>query len=134
MNPPATSFRSTASTCDASAAFARLAIADPLRRPSTSTSTSSSCAVRVVAPPFSSFALVSRHQGAWALLHDLGLTARAPCAVQPAPPFGIPQIGSTTAWGGVWGGLLAAVVHRLEGTRLVVAATLFGLVLPTLAA
>ena len=83
---------------------------------------------------FGALAVLVFHQGAFALLHSIGLTPRAPYAMQAAAPFGIPQIWSTTLWGGVWGVLLAAAVHQLDGARLVFAATLFGLILPTLAA
>ena len=83
---------------------------------------------------FGALAVLVFHQGAFALLHSMGLTPRAPYAMQAAAPFGIPQIWSTTLWGGVWGVLLAAAVHQLDRARLVFAATLFGLILPTLAA
>jgi hypothetical protein len=35
-------------------------------------------------------------------------------------------------WGGVWGALLAATLARLDGARLVLAAIVFGAVVPTL--
>ena len=74
------------------------------------------------------------HQGAAALLHSLGLTPRAPYSMQSTAPFGIPQLWSLAFWGGVWGAVLAASLARLDGARLLVSATLFGAVLPTLAA
>jgi hypothetical protein len=83
---------------------------------------------------FGAIAVLVFHQGAWALLHSIGLTPRAAYPMQAVPPFDIPQVMSATLWGGAWGVLLAAAVHRLEGARLVLASTLFGLVLPTLAA
>ena len=84
---------------------------------------------------FSGFAAVLLfHQGAAALLHALDLTPRAPYSMQPTAPFGVPQVLSLAFWGGVWGVLLAASFARLEGARLIVAATLFGAVLPTLVA
>jgi hypothetical protein len=83
---------------------------------------------------FGALAVLVFHQGALALLHAAGITDRAAFPMQSTAPFGLPQIWSSTLWGGLWGVLLAAAVHRLEGARLVVAATLFGLVLPTLAA
>src|SRR5258706_6715754 len=83
---------------------------------------------------FGALAVLVFHQGAFALLHAAGFTPRAPYSMQATQPLGLPQIWSTMFWGGVWGALLAAAVHRLEGARLILASTLFGLVLPTLAA
>jgi hypothetical protein len=83
---------------------------------------------------FGALAVLVFHQGAFALVHALGLTPNAAYAMQPAAPFGFPQIWSTTFWGGVWGVVLAASLQRLDGARLVAAATVFGLVAPTLVA
>ncbi|HEY3076168.1 MAG TPA: hypothetical protein VGJ74_13425 [Burkholderiales bacterium] len=74
------------------------------------------------------------HQGALALLHALQLAERAPYSFAPTGPWGIPQLWSLAFWGGVWGALLAASLGRLDGARLLLSATLFGAVLPTLAA
>jgi hypothetical protein len=74
------------------------------------------------------------HQGAAALLYALELTPRAPYAMAPTAPFGVPQVVSLAFWGGVWGALLAATSARLEGPALVIAAAVFGAVLPTLVA
>jgi len=74
------------------------------------------------------------HQSAAALLHALQLTPRAAYSFSPTPPFGVPQLWSLAFWGGVWGIVLAAALARLKGARLVVAATLFGAVAPTLVA
>ena len=74
------------------------------------------------------------HQGAAGLLHALGLTPRAPYSLQPTQPLGVPVLLSISFWGGVWGALLAATFARLQGARLVVAATLFGAIFPTLVA
>jgi hypothetical protein len=46
-------------------------------------------------------------------------------AFGPLPP---------AAWGAAWGALLAASLGRLKGKRLILAAALFGAVLPTLVA
>lgn len=72
------------------------------------------------------------HQGLLALLHVIGAAQRAPYAFTSTHPFGVPQLWSLVFWGGVWGALLAASLARVE--RLLPAATLFGAVLPTLAA
>ncbi|HZN99867.1 MAG TPA: hypothetical protein VFB93_01595 [Burkholderiales bacterium] len=74
------------------------------------------------------------HQGAAALLHALELTPRAPFSMQPTQPLGVPQLVSIAFWGGVWGALLAASLARLDGARLIVAATIFGAIFPTLVA
>ena len=74
------------------------------------------------------------HQGAAALLHALDLTSRAPYSMAATAPFGIPQLWSIALWGGVWGVLLAAALMRLRGAALIVAAMVFGAVLPTLVA
>jgi hypothetical protein len=74
------------------------------------------------------------HQGMAALLHALELTARAPYSLQPTRPLGVPVLGSIVFWGAVWGAVLAATLGRLDGGRLVLAATLFGAVFPTLVA
>ena len=74
------------------------------------------------------------HQGAAALLHALDLTPRAPFSFQPTKPFGVPQLLSIAFWGAMWGAILAAVLAHLDGARLIGAATIFGAVLPTLAA
>jgi hypothetical protein len=74
------------------------------------------------------------HQGAVALLQALELIARSPYSMQPTSPWGVPQVWSITFWGGLWGVVLAATLARLEGARLVLAALVFGAVLPTLVA
>ena len=74
------------------------------------------------------------HQGAVAVLHALGITPRPPYGMQPTQPFGLPQIVSITFWGGVWGLLFAALLARLTGARLMLIATILGIVLPTLVA
>jgi len=74
------------------------------------------------------------HQGAAAALHALDLTARTPYSMQPTAPWGVPQLWSIAFWGGVWGALLAAMLARLDGGRLLLASLIFGAVLPTLVA
>ena len=74
------------------------------------------------------------HQGAAALLHALQLTPRAPYSMQPTAPWGVPQLWSIAFWGGLWGVLLALALARIDGARLVLAALVFGAVLPTLVA
>jgi hypothetical protein len=74
------------------------------------------------------------HQGALALLHAIGLTAHAPYPTNPTSPLGVPVIWSLAFWGGVWGVLLAATLARFHGSAFIVAAAIFGAVLPTLVA
>jgi hypothetical protein len=74
------------------------------------------------------------HQGLAALLHALELNARAPYSLQPTRPLGVPALWSIVFWGGVWGAVLAATLGRLEGARLLLAALVFGAILPTLVA
>jgi hypothetical protein len=74
------------------------------------------------------------HQGAAAILHALQWTPRAPYPMEAVAPLGLPQVLSLAFWGGVWGVLLAAVLARFDDAKLVVAATIFGAILPTLIA
>lgn len=74
------------------------------------------------------------HQGAAALLHALEITPHAPYSMQPTRPFDVPVLWSIIFWGGVWGAVLAATLARVERARLVLAATLFGIIFPTLVA
>jgi hypothetical protein len=74
------------------------------------------------------------HQGVVALFHFLALTRWQPYSLQPTSPWGVPQIWSLAFWGGLWGVLLAFSLARLAGMRLLLAATAFGAILPTLVA
>jgi len=74
------------------------------------------------------------HQGAAAFLHALQWTPRAPYSMAAVAPLGVPQVLSLAFWGGVWGVLLAFVLARLDGAMLVLAATIFGTILPTVIA
>ena len=75
------------------------------------------------------------HQAVVAALYGAGLTPRAPFAMTPTAPFGVPQVVSSALWGGVWGVVLWPLVRRLApriGTW--AAAILLGAVGPTLVA
>ncbi len=74
------------------------------------------------------------HQGALALLHALGLSHSAPYSFAQTQPLGIPVVWSLAFWGGVWGIVLALALQRLHDAGLVVAATVFGAIFPTLVA
>lgn len=70
------------------------------------------------------------HQGGLALMHQLGLTDRAPFNMNPTKPFGVPTVFSLAFWGGVWGILLALFLGtRKTGWHL--RALIFGALLPT---
>jgi hypothetical protein len=71
------------------------------------------------------------HQGGLALLNALGLTDRAPYAMDPTRPFGVPQLISSAFWGGLWGIALAYVFR----TKLTYARGFtFGALAPTVVA
>jgi hypothetical protein len=74
------------------------------------------------------------HQVIAALLHSIGITPRVPYSMQPTHPLGLAQVWSLVFWGGVWGVLLAAALRRYADGALVVAATIFGAILPSLVA
>jgi hypothetical protein len=71
------------------------------------------------------------HQGGLAILNALGLTDRAPFALDPTKPFGVPQVISSAFWGGLWGIVLAYVFRsKLTYAR----GFTFGAIAPTLVA
>jgi hypothetical protein len=72
------------------------------------------------------------HQGLIGLLHAMQILPRPPYGMAPTEPWGVPQLWSNVFWGGVWGVLLAAALGRMVGAKLLVAALIFGAVLPTL--
>ena len=74
------------------------------------------------------------HQGALALLYALDLSPRAPYSLAATAPFGMPQVWSLAFWGGVWGIVAAALLSRLHDAGLLIAATVFGAIAPTLVA
>jgi hypothetical protein len=74
------------------------------------------------------------HQVIAALLHAIGITPRVPYSMQPTHPLGVAQVWSLAFWGGVWGVLLAAALRRYADGALVIAATIFGAILPSLVA
>lgn len=74
------------------------------------------------------------HQTVALLLHSLGITPRTPYSMQATSPLGVPQLWSLAFWGGLWGVALAAALRRLDGAELVIVATIFGAILPTLVA
>lgn len=75
------------------------------------------------------------HQGVLALLHLAGASPRAPYAMAPTPPLGVPQVLSLAFWGGVWGIALWLAIRPLEGSWLYwVTALLLGALGPSIVA
>src|SRR5206468_3498595 len=67
--------------------------------------------------------------------YALGVTPRAPYALAPTAPFGVPQILSLAFWGGVWGIALWPLVTRLAPrVGYWVTATVLGAIGPSLVA
>ena len=80
------------------------------------------------------FAVLIFHQGAAAMLHSAGLTQNAAFSMKAVGPWGLPQVWSLAFWGGVWGVILAMALRRWDGPALVLMATVFGAIFPTLVA
>lgn len=75
------------------------------------------------------------HQGAVALLHVLGLSARGAYVVDPTGPLHAPAVLSLAFWGGVWGVSLYAVLSRIRGeAQYWLVALGFGAALPSVVA
>jgi hypothetical protein len=74
------------------------------------------------------------HQPVLWLLNAIGFIARAPYAMDPTKPFGVPSVISLSFWGGVWGLILLVVLSRLTGARFWAVAVAFGAIAPTLVA
>ena len=81
------------------------------------------------------FAVPLFHQTALLLLGYAHLTTRAPFAMEPTKPFGIPAVVSLSFWGGVWGVILGLVLERIVARGAWWAtAIVFGAIAPTLVA
>jgi hypothetical protein len=74
------------------------------------------------------------HQVMLAILNAVGWVARAPFAMTPTKPFGVPQVVSLSFWGGVWGVILGLVLQRTAPRRYWLVALVFGAIAPTLVA
>lgn len=74
------------------------------------------------------------HQVMLAILNAAGMIDRAPFAMDPTKPFGVPSLISLSFWGGVWGVVLLLVVGRLTGAKFWIVTLIFGAIAPTLVA
>ena len=72
------------------------------------------------------------HQIALWILHYFHFIDRAPWSMKPVPPWGVPAVISLAFWGGVWGAIMIAILAKMR--QFLLASTLFGAILPTLAA
>jgi len=72
------------------------------------------------------------HQIALWILHYFHYIDRTPWSMTPVKPWGVPAVISLAFWGGVWGAIMIAILAKSR--HLLLASTLFGAVLPTLAA
>jgi hypothetical protein len=74
------------------------------------------------------------HQIALWLLNVAGIIDRAPYAITPTKPFGVPSVISLSFWGGVWGILLGLLLARARGAKFWWIALIVGAIAPTLVA
>jgi hypothetical protein len=75
------------------------------------------------------------HQPVLWALNAAGIVNRAPYAMDPTKPFGVPAVISLAFWGGVWGIALWLVLRgRATRASYWLTALLFGAVAPTLVA
>ena len=74
------------------------------------------------------------HQVMLWILNSAGVVDRAPFAMDPTKPFGVPAVVSLAFWGGVWGLILLLVIGRLHGAKFWIVALFFGAIAPTLVA
>lgn len=80
------------------------------------------------------FSTLIFHQGMLALLYFGKLVPRAPFAMAPVPPLGVPSVISLAFWGGLWGVLLWAMIRGQSGGTHWLLAVVLGALLPSLVA
>jgi len=71
------------------------------------------------------------HQGLLAILYGMGAVPFAPFDLHGTAPLGVPQVLSLAFWGGVWGIVLWALIHRTHGMHRWLWAAAIGAVAPT---
>ena len=74
------------------------------------------------------------HQIVLWILNVAGVIDRAPYAMAPTRPFGVPQVISLSFWGGVWGIILGLILARARDPKFWWLALIVGAVAPTLVA
>lgn len=74
------------------------------------------------------------HQIALWILNAAGMIDRAPFAMTPTKPFGVPSVISLSFWGGVWGILLGLILARARDAKFWWIALIAGAIAPTLVA
>ncbi len=67
-------------------------------------------------------------------MHSIGFIDRAPYAMDPTKPFGVPALISLAFWGGVWGIILGLILERMGGAKYWLLAMVIGAIAPTLVA
>ena len=71
------------------------------------------------------------HQGMLGLFYVLGVFPRAPFALTPTEPLGIPSVISLAFWGGVWGVALWPIIKNAVGTAFWLRCLVLGAIGPT---
>jgi len=71
------------------------------------------------------------HQVLLGILHAAGAVPFAPFNFAPTAPLGVPQVLSLAFWGGLWGIVLWALLHRAHGVHRWLWAIAIGAVAPT---
>ena len=67
------------------------------------------------------------HQGAWAILHAVGLMP-PPFPVAPVPPFGVPRIYDLCFWGGLYGAVFGLLAPLLPARGVWIQGLVLGLI------
>jgi hypothetical protein len=77
-------------------------------------------------------ATVTVHEAiSYALLHA-GIFPRVPWSMAPVPGFGIPQIVSDAAWGGLWGVIFALILGDVPKGSMTLKGIILGILGPAL--
>lgn len=71
------------------------------------------------------------HQGLLQLLHVAGLTPATAWNMSPVPPLGVPSVLSLSFWGGLWGIVLWALIHKYAGGKRWLWGAIWGALLPS---
>ncbi len=74
------------------------------------------------------------HQGLLQLLHVSGVFPRAAWNMAPVPPLGMPSVLSLAFWGGLWGIVLWALIHKHTTGKKWLWGAIWGALLPSIVA